>query len=106
MDGVRLVSLFDLAILLYNAQRAVTREDCGWLDAKTSYERLQKKLLKEIWVEDELLESLLAACNFLKERRAFWHPDPVLGFEAYANSLLRKNERFNLNYNWIERISK
>jgi hypothetical protein len=102
------ITLYDLAILYYNQQRA---SQLGWLDADMSKaEFIRRAKEKAIQVPKEELEKLLHACivnegDTPKKGSLFWHP-AGMSARGFINSLIRhdadKSFYFDTYYSLIK----
>ncbi len=107
VGGVRLINALDLATLLYNAFRAKEHGQIGWVDDKMSYGQMRTYFSqRRLWIDDDILESLLAHCNFVSEAKLWRHVGARRDFSDFVKSLLKADERFNKDYNFIERIKR
>jgi hypothetical protein len=97
---LRPVRLYDVATLLHHVLEAAKNERVGFEDTHETLTSLTMKLNKKIFLDPNLIESSLWACNLLNEIGGFSHPQGK-SLEDFIKDVLGK-EGFNFTYNVIE----
>lgn len=95
------VRLLDLAVLLYAIHWAALDENIGHNDARESVQSLTKRLNRHVYVDPNVVESALYACNLLDEQGKFVHPQGI-GFETMLKRVLG-DRKFSRRYSTVER---
>lgn len=104
-----LVSLLDIAVLLFHIHKGNETAEVGFEDADKSIEELTALLhSKKVEVNKDALESALWSCNLMDEEQQFWSPKKE-SFVLYAARLLNNsghytegNLSFDRTYNRIQ----
>jgi hypothetical protein len=98
----RKIYIFDLAVLVFNLIVAARDSNIGYEDPDRTVDRLEKVVNKLASIKQHDLECLLYSSNLLDEKGKFFHPKKTK-FKTFVQSILDKNERFDYEYNVIER---
>lgn len=100
-ETMRVMTVGQLAVLLWHLYRCANDPEAGYLDANTDLTTLlTRKLNKTIKLSKRDLESLLWAGNMADKLGFWWSPDNKT-FSQFIQPLLFKNELFDTTWNLL-----
>lgn len=98
----RKVKAVDLMALIFNLLEGAKDPNIGFEDIRETVDTMTRKLNKDYWLEDKVIESALFNSNLMNENGKFWHPKG-LTFEQFTKKFLKSDEKYNNRYGTIDK---